>query len=109
MKHESPVEKFPGYIVLPDNWNVAQLRAFEITLPAPDEEIKGGRVYLGESIEKHLPAVLKCVTEWHIEGVPENPTLDNFPMLPIVPVSELVHWVYGLLVKMWIGEQVPNA
>ena len=108
MKHDSPSKRFTGYIVLPDNWNIFQLREFEKTLPAPDEEVKGGRVYLGEAIEKHLPAVLKCVTEWHIEGVPSAPTDETFPVLPVADVSEFVHWIYGLLVDQWMGEQVPN-
>ena len=111
MKHESKVEKFPGHIILPDNWNIYQLREFEKTLPSADledDDRLSGRVWLGVTFEKQLPALLACVSEWHIKGIPEKPTMENFPTLPLADVNALISWIYDLLVKMWTGEQVPN-
>jgi hypothetical protein len=115
MRLDSPVEKFPGYIILPDFLNIAQVREFEDTLPDPNAEFddegaaKKKRVWLGVLNENKLPVVLNVVREWHIEGIPEKPTIDTFPMTPIKAAHELISWIYNALRLIWIGEEVPNA
>lgn len=113
MRHESPNKRFTGYIVLPDFWNIQQLRAFESALPktrndSPPDDTKR-IIWKGENIEQRLPALIACVSEWHIAGVPEKPTLETFPVTPIADAGALVDWIFELLQDIWLGETVvPN-
>lgn len=55
-----------------------------------------------------LPAVLKCVQEWHIEGVPENPTFQTFPGTPQPHSGLLLGWIIDELTNIISGEADPN-
>lgn len=110
MKHECKIERYKGYIELPDFLNIKQVRLFEDSLGDPDEnELQGKSVWKGVNIEKRLPVVLGIVSEWHLEGIPEKPTIDTFPASPVSDASELVTWIFSLIRNLWVGEQVPNA
>ena len=113
MKKESPVEKFPGHIILPDYLTLPQVRAFEDALDGLENIGKGkktDRVWLSVIDEKRLPAILESVQEWHIEGIPEKLTVDNFPMTPVSEANKLINWVFQELRALWLGEtEVPNA
>ena len=111
MKIESPVTRFPGHVILPEFLNIGQVRAFEDALGDPDAgQVENKKVWISLSDERRLPAVLQCVQEWHIQGVPEKPTLETFPMTPLVPAHDLLNWIFGELLKMWTGEtEIPNA
>jgi len=105
MKKESPVKKFPGHVILPEFLTLPQVRLFEDALDLDDLETKAnGKVWMSVIAEKRLPVIFACVDEWHIEGVPENPELDTFPMTPIVPAGQLVDWLFSEINKVWIGE-----
>ena len=110
MKLESKVEKFPGYVVLPDFLNILQVRALEDSFGDINEERteKDKRVWISVTDEKRLPVILQCVAEWHIEGLPDKPTIETFPMTPLQPAHELIAQIYGGLTALWTGEQVPN-
>lgn len=97
MKKESPVTQFPGYVILPDYLTFPQVFAFEDAIEAAqahtaeDESIKDWRRYFYAM----LPGLLKCVNEWHIAGIPEQPTPETFPATPQMPVAELAGWLIG--------------
>jgi hypothetical protein len=56
-----------------------------------------------------LPALLKCVKEWRLAGIPEEPTLENFPFTPRDKAHELVEWLVVELRKVVDGEKnIPN-
>ena len=112
MKCQSPVKKFPGYVVLPDFLNVFQVRAFEDAyFGDPNEAAREGeKVYISVSDEKMLPIFVELIKEWHIDGIPENPTVQEVPMTPAKAGHELVAWLSGELFKLYVGEtEVPNA
>lgn len=110
MKSNSPVEKFPGYIVLPDYLILPQVRTFENALSGLENIPQNdGFIRFGVLDEHRLPVVLECVQEWHIEGVPENPTVDTFPLTPKRAASDLLKWAFEEVSKVYIGEiEVPN-
>jgi len=63
---------------------------------------KGKRV--GSYGVRYLPALLAFVAEWHIEGIPENPTVDNFPAAPHpADVIAVVAWLVGALNEVIYG------
>ena len=111
MKFEPNNEKFKGYVELPEYLNIAQVRAFEDSLGDLNEGDEAGdkRVWISISDEKRLPVILLCVKEWHIEGVPEKPTLETFPMTPLKDAHDLVDTIFREISKLWMGETVPNA
>jgi len=111
VKLESTVEKFPGYVILPTYLNIYQVREFEDSLGDVNQEPldEDRRVWISTFDEKRLPVVLSVVQEWHIEGVPEKPTLETFPMTPQVAAHELVTQLFNAVYRLWIGETVPNA
>ena len=107
MKKESPVKKFPGHVILPEYLNLPQVRDFEdaIGLENIDEaDKKDDRIWLSVIAGKRLPVIFDCVLEWHIEGVPDEPTEDTFPMTPIADANELVGWLFGEIRQIWTGE-----
>jgi len=110
-KCESPVKEFSGYVILPDFLNVRQVRAFEDAYFGDPNEItqEGRRAFISVGDEKVLPVLLDIVREWHIEGLPEKPTLEEIPMTPAEAGHNLVKWLSGELYRMYTGEkQVPN-
>jgi hypothetical protein len=113
MKLEIRNKRFSGYVILPEFLNLLQVRAFEDSLGDPNDEIdenmRNKRVWVSVADEKRLPVILQIVKEWHITGVPENPTIDNFPMTPISDSHALISEIYAGIYKLWIGESlVPN-
>ena len=60
-----------------------------------------------------LPAIFECVGEWKLEGIPERPTLDNFPGSPMRDRSKLVSWLIDEIGKVYsaedLKEQDPNV
>lgn len=102
--------KFKGYVELPEFMNLEQVRQFEESLTIVDKKKQEGvkTVELTAPDEKRLPVLLSVVTEWHIENIPEKPTLKTFPMTP-APLSHALVWeIYQALLNIWKGEDVPK-
>lgn len=114
-RHESPVEKFPGHIILPEFLTLPQVMAFEAALGSIDAivttaiENKQERVWFTPGDTDRLKVVLLVVKEWHILGVPEQPSLETFPFSPRKASHDLLTWVFRLVRDLWAGESVPNA
>ena len=111
-KRESPIEEFSGHIVLPEFLNVRQVRAFEDAyFGDPNEHKKeGNRVYISVEDERMMPVILDVVKEWHLEGIPEKPSIETIPMTPATTGHALISWLSGELYKMYTGEKRdPNA
>lgn len=94
----SPVEAFPGYVLLRYPITFPLYAVWEDALSdrklddkgEPVREVKYGRVGL-----RYVPAFIELVEEWHIEGIPERPTIDTFPAAPPATVGALVGWLIG--------------
>lgn len=100
----SPVDKYPGEVVLYDPLTLPMVAAFENALLS----IRGQRSAAGVDL-LILPAVLMCVQEWHIQGVPEHPTENNFPVKPHRARRELLAWLTGELTKLYEDDpEAPN-
>ena len=111
MRFDSTVGKFPGYVILPDFLNLPQVRKFEDALIAT-QEIYGSEKTSTYGIldEKQLPAILECVVEWHIEGIPDKPNEVTFPLTPKKAASELVRLIFSRLLDIYTGEiEIPNG
>ena len=106
-KKDSPVDKFPGHVVLPEYFTLPQVRSFENALDGYSgllDSTEKDTVFVSVIAEKRLPAIFACVEEWHIDGVPEDPDIDTFPMTPIGAANELVSWLFGEIQSIWMGE-----
>ena len=117
----SPVKRFPGTVTLPDFLILPQVLAWDETLIRKDE-IKGRlpqdreptfperKKFRGELDAAYLPAIFGIVQEWHIEGVPDVPTIENFPLTPRTPSAELTSWLIREIEALYYGEiDIPNA
>lgn len=106
MKRVSPVEKFPGHVILPEFLTLPQVRAFESAISSQRNIESSGddNVWVSVISEMRLPAIFACISEWHLQGIPEKPDLENFPMTPIVPANELVTWLFTEVRNLWVGE-----
>lgn len=111
-RRESPVEQFPGHIILPDFLNVRQVRVFEDAYFGDPNEAKqkGKRVFISVEDERILPVILDIVQEWHLENMPEKPTIETFPMTPVSVGHALISWISKELYKLYVGEvKDPNG
>lgn len=111
MRHESELKRYPGHVILPEFLNIRQVRAFEDSLGLLDDgQVEGNkRVWKSVADERRLPVLIACVQEWHLDGIPEQPTVETFPMTPVGDAHDLIEWLYLLVRDLWIGESVPNA
>lgn len=110
MKLESPVKRFPGYVVLPEYLTIPQVQAITKALGDPNEIPGGKLVWQADADVKNVPVVLACISEWHLSGVPENPTVETFPMSPRKSAHDLIQWLAGAVMKLWDAEEeIPNA
>jgi hypothetical protein len=111
VKIEIEQGKYNGHVILPEFLNILQVRKFEDSLGdidagQADEENK--RIWLSVSDERRLPVLFDIVEEWHIEGIPEEPAVETFPMTPLTDAHAVIDKIYGGILKLWTGEQVPN-
>lgn len=125
----STLPAYPGVVIFHEPLFFEQVAAFEDAQDAAAEvepsqfwakvaeanditDDKGKRVVLSwtsRSDRAFLPALLKCVKEWHIEGLPEQPTIETFPFTPRDKTHELIEWLVTELRKIVDGEKnVPN-
>lgn len=112
----SPVDKFPGTVVLPDFLLMPHVLAFESMSDRLREMVKAHDgdsetvMKLSEFDVIKLPVILLIVQEWHIQNVPDKPTVDTFPFSPRVESSKLISWINQEVIKLYNGEiDIPNA
>lgn len=97
----STAKRFPGTVVLPDALTFPQLIAAQDAFEAAREYQDGNVSRWQRAL---LPGVLACVSEWHIEGVPESPTAENFPATPRKDVSVLFGAILAGILTLVQGE-----
>ena len=60
-----------------------------------------------------VPAILACVSEWKLDGVPAKPTAATFPGSPRADSAALVAWLMKEIEALYVGEGLdepdPNA
>lgn len=106
---DSPVPRFPGYVVLPDFLILQQVFDFETTNDKI-AELKGDKIRRSQLAEIYLPYLFGVVLEWHIDGQPEKPNLQTWRATPIQASSQLIAWIFGEITKIYFEEvSIPNA
>jgi len=106
----SPVEKFPGFVVLPEFMTLPQVIAFEDAIKQAEELKEGGTVRRSRLDQINLPVIFAIVKEWHVDGVPETPDTESMPLTPRVASATLIAWIWGEITRLYIGEiEIPNA
>ena len=99
MKFDSTVERWPGYIETEDVMRYPALIAWDsaLTDASRAEDQTNAVLFYG----KLLPVAIPMVKEWHIEGLADIVTYDNFPASPL-----LVAWLVECITKLF---QATNA
>jgi len=125
----SAIEGYQGRVILRAPLNLEQVFAIETAQDAAAEiepsafwtkvnelrDIKGddGKIlkasWSSHSDKYFLEAILTCAEKFEIEGIEENPTLENFPMTPRDKARDFVQLVWDELQIIYNGERaVPN-
>ena len=105
-KIESPVKRFPGYVTLHDPLTYPQVMAFQDATAAAGELEDPTWTRLRFAL---MPGILACVESWEVEGIPEEPSIDNFPATPLVSAGELVNWLQEEITTLLVeADTVPN-
>lgn len=115
----SPVPRFPGEVYLAEPPTLPAVSQFEQAILAgrqlmQDHTPEGAVLPVGLSQSRYyqevLPGVLACVERFQIQGIPENPTVENFPYKPRKAAEQLVGWLVREVEK-FINEddQIPPA
>jgi hypothetical protein len=100
-RHDSPVKRYPGYVIMPDYFSWGQMIAW-------DECVTRAGAAEGTlpRMAAQADGVLSMVEEWHITGIAEKPTA--LPASPVRPAAELMGWVIGLINSMIVEAESPD-
>lgn len=101
---ESPVEKFPGKVVLPDYLTMPQALAYENAIR--EAQNLGEDAVQSDYDKLMVPAICECVQEWKLEGF-DDIGPQNFPFTPRVASVKLIAWLFGELSSMY-SPDVPE-
>lgn len=108
-KIDSPLEKWKGHIVIYDPMPMIRLATFEEAITEAmgiDPKLGKAKAYVAL-----IPALLACVKEWHIDGFPNDLTIDNFPAagqgMSKADIAALVNWVANRIINLIRGAD-PN-
>lgn len=103
----SPVERFPGTLVIADPMTFQQAIAVEKSWRAATTLGDGASV--AEYQAAWLPGLCACVVECQLDGMTEL-TPDTFPATPRTESAKLISWLIGEVVKVYGGgSDDPNA
>ena len=110
---ESPVKRFPGFVLLRDPLTLAQVARWEEALAYI--QLEDDLVKRYNEIEKRLhPLVIDFVEEWHLENIGEV-IVDNFPNATPGTSAKSIHgltaWLINECQKIYNGNEDsdPNA
>ena len=102
-------KKWNGEVCFSDPLSIEQEAAWEVSVAEYMKVSKKG----GGLSSMHfafLPGILACVEEWHIKGLPEIVTVDNFPSRPRKERAEFIGWVVEQVTEIYKQEDDdPNA
>lgn len=91
---ESPVEDFPGFVILKSPLTLPQVIAIQDAWDAV--KLLGDDITSAKQNYALLPALIACVDKWDIEWhheIPDPPTPETFPASPAIASGELVNWL----------------
>ena len=106
MKTVSYDGKWKGDIVLFDPLTIQQEAEWEYAIAEYNKAVgKGGRD--AALVLAFLPAIIACVSEWHLDGLPERMTLENFPRRPKADRVNLAAFLVTNISEIFLAED-PN-
>ena len=119
---ESPSKRWPGHVLLHDPLNIEMVFAIEdvqdkatelepskFLQKASEQGANIGVTWSSRTDSIIIPAILKCVAEWHLENFPAELKAENFPASPRKDARILIDWLWDEINKIYIGEvEVPN-
>ena len=95
---ESPVKKFPGSVTFRDPLPYTVILLYERAARSLD-------IATGDIGETFLPVLFAAISEWNLEGIPENPTTENFPGSPRGAINRLLAWLLKELTALYKGNE----
>ena len=91
---ESPVEDFPGFVILYSPLTLPQVIAIQDAWD--DVKLLGDEITSAKHSFALLPALIGCVETWEIQWhpeIPDPPTRETFPASPSESSAGLVVWL----------------
>ena len=108
IKKESPVKRWPGYVLLADYMSYPQLISWKNDLERINEPgVAGDNTRLFGVM---LNSAIEIVAEWHIDGLPEKMTLNTFPAS-----NSLAAWITNVVTELYqetnreIESEIPKS
>jgi hypothetical protein len=108
-KIESKIDRWPGYIGLPDPLTYPQgiIIADMIDAIADIGEKYNDKKSLGVRFNNVvIPFLFSLVEEWGIEGIEQDP--DKFPFVPRKDADEFIGWWYQEVVALTEDDKSKN-
>jgi len=101
----SPVEKFPGTVIIPNHLTMPQALAYERAVR------DGSALILEESTQSDydalmVNAVCEIVEEWNLDDF-DQLSPDTFPFTPRLASAELIAWLFGEITELY-NPEVPE-
>lgn len=104
-KLTSPVERWPGYIIVSDPLTLPQTIAMQKAIRKAEEL---GQVSTDEQNAVLLPGLWECLDEWNIEGIDQD--VDMFPSSPHKESLDFVTWLFNSVREVYNPtEELPNG
>ena len=100
----SPVERFPGHVVLHDPIPIDRWAVWERGL----RELSGTE-NTTDNVLKLIPGICAVVAEWHLENWPETVSIETWPATPRLPAMGIVRWLVNEISDVANGDFDPNA
>lgn len=105
----SPVERWPGSVVLPDYFNFGQLLAWDRAMLSAHAVIERSGTWT-EVDNCLLPGLLAVVFEWKLSNFPKEVTIETFPAHPRKARRKLFSWLTDEISSAIAeGDEVPNG
>ena len=101
---KSPVDRWPGEVVLPDYLTLPQCAAWERAAQATRDCNTKAEIH-----QALFPAILAIVSEWRLENFPAQVTLETFPGSPRKDSTALIDAMVEAIARLYSGEEVPNV
>lgn len=107
MKTVSYDGKWKGEVIFYEPLTIAQEAEWEFAVAGFQKALdKGGGV--SAFSQAFLPGIISCVKEWHLTGIPERVTPDNFPARPRGERVKLINWLIEQISQIYGKEDDPN-
>jgi hypothetical protein len=101
---QSPVERWPGAIVVSDPLTLPQVAALERSIANIGALVDPTQAEIELAL---LPGILSCVQSHTLQGLPNTLTADNFPGTPRPDAIALLDAISKTVLAIYKNEQTP--